>query len=116
MRYPSIKTLSAVFGDKAKQAREILEMTRGQLVAGPAAARRKECYHSPSTMDLRMHALNALGETYGLEHAEGNHGVVSFLNSGDTYNPTIIYWHGTYRVQSFGDFVETMERQSINFR
>ena len=27
----------------------------------------------------------------------------------------VIYWRGAYRVQSLGDFVETMERQWVHF-
>ena len=32
-----------------------------------------------------------------------------------TLSRTIIYWRGRYRVQSLGDFVETMGRQGVRF-
>ena len=38
-----------------------------------------------------------------------------YLNTGDTYAPTVIYWRGAYRVQSLGDFVEIQERQGYRF-
>lgn len=35
--------------------------------------------------------------------------------AGETYAPTVIYWRGQYRVQSVGDFIETMQRQGVRF-
>lgn len=71
MRLPSVKTLRAVFGDDAKQARAILEMTRAELDNLPAGeARNRECWCRPRTYDVRLHCLNALGHAYGLEAFE----------------------------------------------
>ena len=108
MRLPSVKTLSSVFGDKARDARAILEMTRAQLEALPAgAARARECYHPPATYDLRLTCLDALGESYGVECFETSRGeAVHYLNTGDTYAPTLVRFRGTYRVASWGDLAE----------
>lgn len=117
MKLPSIKTLSQVF-DNPKQARAVLEMTHEQLRAHPAgSARITECYHAPKWYDVRMHVLDSLDNgLYGLESIQSTNGeYADYLNAGDTYNPTVIYWRGSYRVQSIGDFIETMQRQSINF-
>lgn len=117
MRLPSIKTLSSVFYD-AKQARSILEMSNDQLRELPAgAARIAECYHAPKWCDVRMHCLNAIDSgLHGLESVQSVNGeYAEYLNTGDTYAPTLIYWRGAYRVQSLGDFIETMERQSVRF-
>lgn len=105
---PSIKTLSLVFGDKAKEARRILEMTREELRNHPAGAKRiNECYHHPKWYDVRLHVLDSLGETFGLESAEHRSGAYAdYLNTGETYAPTIIYWQGRYRVQSLGNLIE----------
>jgi len=116
-RLPSIKTLSAVFSDP-KHARNILEMVRAELLALPAgAAREKQCYHSPKTYDIRMYCLDAIEPgLHGLESMKSTGGeYADFLNAGDSYVPTLIYWRGMYRVQSVGDFVETMARQSVQF-
>lgn len=117
MNTPSIKTLSAVFENPA-EAKRILRMTRAQLIDLPAgSARVAECWHAPKTWDVRMHCLNASDPgLYGLESCEsvgGEH--AEYLNTGDTYAPTLIYWRGFYRVQSLGDFVETMALQSVRF-
>jgi hypothetical protein len=117
-RLPSIKTLRAVFQDRAPEARRILEMRRDQLEAHPVgAARLAKCYHAPTTLDLRMTVLNALDtglygvEGFDLGRRNGDTGTVWYLNAGDVYVATIVYWNGTYRVESWGDRVEILERQ-----
>lgn len=117
MRLPSIKTLSRVFED-APAARRIMEMTRAQLAELPAGAQRlRECLNSPKTWDIRLHCLNAIDAgLHGIEAIQSTgREYADYLNSGDTYAPTLIYWRGAYRVQSVGDFIETMERQNVKF-
>lgn len=107
MNLPSIKTLRVVFGDNAKEARRILEMTRAQLEALPAcAARIAECYHKPATSDLRLTALDALAGTHGVEAFETRAGWCEYLNAGDTYTPTLLRFRGRYRVACWGDIAE----------
>lgn len=117
MNLPSIKTLAIVFGDNAREARAVLEANRETLAVRPeCAARIAECYHAPSTRDLRLTALNALAETHGIEGAQATTGEwLTYLNAGDTYTATITVWRNRYRVESWGDRVETLERQSIRF-
>lgn len=113
---PSIKTLSAVFNDP-KQARAILEMTRAQLIETEAgAARVRDCLNPPSTPDIRMHVLNACDAgLHGVEAIRLRDGCdfAEYLNTGETYAPTLIRYNGRYRVQSVGDFVETLERRGV---
>ena len=114
-RKPSIKTLSAVFSDPAA-ARAVFEMSRAELLAHPAGADRdRECSRAPETWDLRMHVLNSLDSgLYGIESIEtaardngySANEYAEYLNTGDSYAPTVIYWRGNYRVQSIGDFIE----------
>ena len=118
MKTPAIKTVSQVFTDP-KQAKKILQMTRSELLETPAGkARDLECFNAPKTYDLRLTALNAIEPgLHGVESVESNNGeYADYLNSGDIYNPTLIYWKGTYRVQSLGGFIETMERQGVIFK
>lgn len=112
---PSVKTLRAVFGDNAKRAREILEMSRSELLELPAAAaRERECYHPPKTWDLRMHCLDALAGTHGVESFQltdgGPYGngaeYCEYLNAGDTYTVTLLRVRGRYRVGCWGDVAE----------
>ena len=117
MRKPSIKTLSSIC-ENPKAVRAVFEMTREQLRETEAgAARCADCYHAPKTYDIRLHVLNNVAGFHGVEAMQtGNGRYADYLNAGDSYAPTIIYWDGQYRVQSIGDFVETMERRGVTFQ
>ena len=108
MRLPSIKTLASVFGDDAKQARKIMEMSRTELAQNAAgAARIAECYHAPKTYDVRLTVLDALGHSYGVEGAEDTDGNwLTYLNTGDPYSPTVWHYQGKYSVGCLGSFIE----------
>lgn len=112
MRLPSIKTLSQVFEDP-KRARQILEMTRAQLLElDVCIARERECYHPPKTSELRLTALNSLESgLHGVEYGTVKERNFTYLNTGDTYAATVIYFDTNYRVQSLGDFIEIQERR-----
>ena len=107
MNTPSIKTLRQIFGDNAKQAKALLIMSRNELLATPAGkARRDECYYPPQTYDIRMECLNALGNFHGVESFDTKTGHCTYLNAGDTYTPTLLYFNGHYRVATWGDIAE----------
>lgn len=107
-RLPSVKTLEAVFGDNAKEARRLLEMRRSELEQVPVCAEHvARCYHAPATSVLRLMALDALADTCGVESFQTRRGAwVSYLNAGDTYSTTLLYHNGTYRVGCWGDIAE----------
>lgn len=107
MRSPSVKALTPLFGDNAKRAKQLLGMTRDELLATPVGLRRfDECYHAPSTQDLRMECLNALGDYHGVEVIETKKGICLYLNAGDAYTPTLVRWDGAYRVKAWADIAE----------
>lgn len=108
MRLPSIKTLQAVFGDNAKRARQILEMDRDQLRAEFAqTGMDRGFYHPPTKKEMRLLLLDKIAETHGVETvALGNGEIVDYLNSGDTYTATLVFWHGRYHVTDWGTLVE----------
>lgn len=115
MRLPSVKTLSTIFGDKAKEARRLLEVDTREIQTDAALELRRQCYNPPAKYMVRFVSLDVLGEFHGVESIEFTNGeFADYLNAGDTYEPTLIYWRGAYRVQSMGDFVETMERRGLN--
>ena len=107
IRSPSIKALKPIFGDNAMQAKTLLTMTRAQLIQTPVgAARVAECYHAPSTQNIRMECLNALGNFDGVEGFNTNKGQCLYLNAGDTYAPTLVRFNCAYRVACWGDVAE----------
>jgi hypothetical protein len=115
-RLPSIRTLESAFPGHGRALRRLLEDDRAVRQHPAAIARRAECLHSPTLLDLRLHALNAEAETCGVEYiAHKNDGYrigeqygLEYLNTGDTYATTIIYDHsrGSWRVGCWGDVVE----------
>lgn len=107
LRSPSIQSLRTIFGENAKQAKALLLMTREQLLRMPVgAARVAECYHAPTTQDIRMECLNALGDFHGVEGFDTKRGECLYLNAGDTYTPTLVRFNGAYRIASWGDIAE----------
>lgn len=115
-RYPSVKTLSRVFGDDAIKARKILSSMSKQELIDEAHKLGLTWYHTPKDWEIKMELLGRLGDCYGDEAAQSTGGEwVCYINTGSTYNPSLIRWRGEYRVQSLGCFIETMARQSVHF-
>lgn len=78
-----------------------------------------QCYHKPPYLDRLLCALNQVYETYGVEVI--NKGdfwdspiVAEYLNTGDTYETTLVYRHdlGRFQVTTWGDLVEMFDRQN----
>lgn len=107
---PSVKTLERAFPTKGKVLRQLLQSSTAVREHPAAIARDRECYHRPLLHDLRMHALNAELEGFGVEYIERGRGSsVSFdyVNMGETYQTTIIrFVDGRYRVGDWGSVVE----------
>ena len=104
---PSVRTLRAVFGDQAKQARAILEMTRGELDKLPTPQPLVMTCHPPHTSQLRLCLLDELANTHGVEAFQVRNGDwCEYLNAGDTYALTLLRYRGRYRVACWGDIAE----------
>ena len=107
LRSPTIKSLKTIFGENAPRAKSLLRMNRDQLLRTPiGAARAAECYNPPSTQDIRMECLNALGDFHGVEGFETHRGWCLYLNAGDTYTPTLVRFNLSYRIACWGDIAE----------
>jgi|GEM_PF-3888976 len=117
MRYPSIATLSNVFKEP-EEARKVFEMTRCQLKTTEAGRQLvRNCFTPPSDVYLLMTVLNALESgLQGVESLLSEQGVCVYLNTGDSYAATVIFWQRFYRVQCLADFIFTQERRGIRFR
>lgn len=111
MRLPSVKTLSEVFGHNAKKAREALEANRAQRMALLEELGLMKWFnqhhHPPRIHDVRMAILDKLAETCGVESIRVKDGSwCDYLNTGDTYAPTLLYFRGRYVVGDWGTIVE----------
>ena len=92
-------------------------------VALPATSKWvNQCHNEPRRSEIKMEALNELLHGYGVEalriedaHVDNFHFdiVASYLNTGDTYSPTILLDHeeSKFRLTTWGDFMESRELQ-----
>lgn len=122
MRFPSIQSLKSVLHnsigmDAIRLARKIGKADRAGILTLSSDAMNWHCKaFRPGTSYLRLLALNQALEMHGIEYLRSTGGeYAEYLNTGDMYFPTIIRWRGNYRVQSIGDFIETMERRGVRF-
>jgi len=108
-RSPSVKALEGAFPGQGARLKQILTMSRDALDELPAGdARNRECYHRPTTSDVRLHCLNAEVEgCFGVESFQTKKGEwVEYLNTGETYAATICRFRGNYLISSWGDLAE----------
>jgi hypothetical protein len=66
----------------------------------------RQCYHRPPYVERLLSAINETMQGHGVEHIGEN---ALYVNTGDTYSPTLLYDYstGTIRLTTWGDFVET---------
>lgn len=117
LRFPSIKTLSRIAStvEQAKAARLAFDMHVHHELAELPGARElvRYSWREPGTERLRLAALNHALGMHGIESMRVGNQYAQYLNSGDCYNETVIFYNGRYRVQTVADFVEAMERRGI---
>lgn len=118
MRFPTIKTLRRIHDADHARMRAIGKMTRQELLDIAVCWEcERASYGRQPTHYLRLLALNETARCHGIENIESVGGeLVEYLNAGDIYAPTLIRWRKCYRVQSIGDFIETMERSGVRFK
>jgi len=114
--YPSIKTImqvNRVDYDTAKLARFILVAKNRDVLESLKVYEQyyqetgKFMYNPHSLPELKLYMLNIVLGLYGIEAIQNNNDDwLEYLNTGDTYNATIIYYHGRFSVNSWGDIVE----------
>jgi len=118
MNFPSVKTILPLC-DKTNDQNLSAKVVRG-LIDGTldpddtsTAVREwtRQCYNQPSKHERVMCAINDVLKGYGVEAIHTNRGVAEYVNFGDTYALTVLYFQGRYMVTSWGDFVERQERR-----
>lgn len=105
---PSIKTLSTIFGENAGKARELLEISTAKIQTPEVVQLRRSTLGTLKKVDVRMTALDKLGEFSGVEYQaytdkDSDVSELVYLNAGDSYVATLTYWGGTYRVMCLAD-------------
>lgn len=111
MNKPSVKTLERAFPGHGRALRKLLDSEKAVRAHPAAIALDKQCYNAPSLRQLRLEALNAQAECYGVEYVAPGTGARSpgfeYLNTGDCYTTTIIrLYSGRYIVSDIGTIIE----------
>jgi hypothetical protein len=116
MRAPSIKTITSELNLTSAQARLIRALIKGdQKTLDPVLfpgvhAWVASCYHLPTRTERIMACISEVMQGHGVEaiDAQGIQPRAVYVNTGDTYTPTVLYCYRTrsYRVQSWGDYLE----------
>lgn len=108
---PSLARLAEAFGeDAAPLLRRILKSrSRSELLtlSSDAADLERRSYGRQSMQALRFAALNQVMEGFDAEAFRTHRGEwVTYVNTGDTYNVTILKFRGTYRIGDWGSIAE----------
>ena len=108
---PSIKTLEAAFPGKGKTLRRLLTSNEAVFKHEAAIRLYEQSHYPPKTKDMRMAALDAELEYFGVEYVPHGRNARSrgflYSNSGDTYNVTIVRFDdGVYAVTDIGAIIE----------
>ncbi len=113
---PSLKTLETAFPTKGKVLRQLLQSSMAVRQHPAAIAFERQCHNEPPLYLMRLYALNAETECFGVEYAHHaaceqighcDRRCFDYLNTGDTYATTIIrFTDGRYRVGDWGTIVE----------
>lgn len=118
--YPSIKTLQllGISKESAKLARIVLKAHNIESIELSKALKPiyeiyynkigKFMYNPHNLSELKMQLLNVICDSYGVEGIQDKNGYwLEYLNFGDTYDTTIIYYKNRFFVSSWGDVVES---------
>lgn len=118
---PSVKTLETLTGDRdaAKLIRAVLEIrTRTQLETMLETGKfpvtfewYRMCYHPMDFQTAKLSMCSEhIGRGHGVEYIERGRGnkspAIEYVNTGDSYNVTLMAVRGSYRVGCWGDIVE----------
>ncbi len=111
MSLPSIRKLEEAFPGMGRTLRTLLEAPAAVRAHPAAVSLADACYHAPGLAQMRLAALNAELEFYGVEYVRPGRGSRSpgfeYLNTGDMYAPTIVrFSDGRYRVSDIGSIIE----------
>lgn len=114
-RAPSIKRLMEAFSIDAKRAglvRSLIKREPGTRTWDrnlfPESNRYFDrCRIAPRYSERVLHCLNEVLGMHGVEVITRDGNVVAkYLNSGDTYTPTLMRINGRFQIASVGDYAE----------
>lgn len=112
-RAPSIKRLKESLNIDTRQAKIARSLIKGTVNTWdedlfPKSNRYfTKCYSEPCYTWRVLHCLNEVLEMHGVEALTRDGKVVAeYLNSGDSYVPTLMRIKGKFQIASVGDYAE----------
>ena len=120
MGIPSVKRLEANFPGKGKKLRKLMEVPSRADDCQTVKEWIAMCLRPPSAISKLMCALDEVLDGFVVECLFGDSiefPDMEYVNLGDAYNTTIIYDHITltFKIQSWGDWVEVAERAGRHY-
>ncbi len=111
LKMPSYKSMESHFagmGIDIQEVRNTLEAGRKVLLQSEAVQKfEKGCYFPPSVYELRLVAMNIVLRGHGIVGIKSKRNqYADYINMGDTYVPTIIWYNGMCHFTTVGDFME----------
>lgn len=120
---PSAAAIAAAMSLPLETAKTLRGLAKGEIrVTGnpdfpKTNAWISSCYHEPRRIERILSAMDEAAGTFGVEAFNSRksrmHAIAEYLNTGDTYSPTMLFRHdtGTFRLTSWGDFFEANEKR-----
>ena len=114
---PQLKRLKAAF--PTVEEKDLVLLRR--IIKGELSPRKvpavdawfKQCYHKPKRLEMLLAAADALLGGHGVEAVyhgglQDNGVAAEYINTGDGYNPTLIYDHrkGEVVISDYNSFIE----------
>lgn len=118
---PSVKLLESNFPDKGFEIRQLIDGKKSTRSYESVRKWLEQCHNEPTLTERRMCALNEILEGHGVEAifhgSDPMHPDAVYVNMGETYAATILYDYrsGTFKVTSWGDWVEKQERRGRRY-
>lgn len=72
----------------------------------------RSCFNPPKRNEIRARLLDEICETHGVEYIKAKDAgildppLATYLNAGDTYAPTLVYYRGRWQITTWGDIAE----------
>jgi hypothetical protein len=122
MKSYSIKRIAQELNINPEIAGKVRAIVRGELdreqlyALSPRVEELSEllCYHRPSLTNVMLEVINDLIDGFGVEviekpnaNGDGRYSdYIEYINTGDSYNATVLRDGGRYWIGTFGDIVE----------
>lgn len=120
-QYPSVKSILRIKGttpESAALAKRIMEANKRETlerlpVYDTYYQKTGFSMYNPHNLpELKMQLLDIVLNGYGMEGFKViNHGYCDYINFGDTYDTTIIYFKNRFSVGCWGDIAERYETE-----